>query len=402
MSYLEVLRLGLEALRMNPLRSGLTTLGIVIGVAAVILVVSIGSGAREVIVDEIRSLGSNLLIIEPHSTRAGGPGPRLLESDADGIAREIAGVELAVPTVHSNVQVVHADLNSATVLYGVGPGFLGARDWDVQTGRSFGNEDTGSKVVLLGQTVARTLFGDASPIGAVVRVQRIPFTVVGVLAAKGQTTSGKDQDDVVVAPIRTVMERFMGGSGAGSRSIDTMLVKVNEGLDIRFAEQEVRALLRERHHLQPHQDDDFSIRNLAEVLAIKEAAARALALVVAAIASVSLVVGGIGIMNITLVSVIERTREIGIRMAVGARRRDILTQFLVEAATLSGIGGLIGVPLGVAGAGAIAAVAHWPWVISLPVVALAVGFGIVIGGVFGYYPARRAAGLDPIEALRHD
>jgi putative ABC transport system permease protein len=223
-----------------------------------------------------------------------------------------------------------------------------------------------------------------------------------VLAAKGQTTSGKNQDDVVVAPIRTVMERFLGGSGAGSHGVDTMLVKVSEGLNMTQAEQEVRALLRERHHLQPHQDDDFSIKNLADVLAIKESAARVLALVVAAIASVSLLVGGIGIMNIMLVSVMERTREIGIRLAVGARERDILAQFLVEAATLSGIGALIGVPLGIVGAGAIAAAAHWPWVISLPVMALAVGFGVVIGVVFGYYPARRAAGLDPIEALRQD
>jgi putative ABC transport system permease protein len=404
MSYLEALRLGCEALRANPLRSALTTLGIVIGVAAVILVVSIGSGAREVVVDEIRSLGSNLLIVEPHAARAGSLGPAavLSESDADAIAQEIGGVELAVPTVHTGVQIVHGDLNSPTTLYGVGPGFLRARDWDVAIGRGFGEEDTGSKVVLLGETVARALFGDASPIGAVVRVQRIPFTVIGVLMAKGQTTSGKDEDDLVVAPIRTVQQRLMGRSGGGSNSIDTMLVKVAEGQSMAETEQEVRALLRERHHLQSHQDDDFSIRNLAEVLAIKESAARALALVVAAIASVSLVVGGIGIMNIMLVSVIERTREIGIRMAVGARQRDILAQFLVEAATLSGIGGLLGVLLGIAGAGAIAALAHWPWVISLQVVALAVGFGVAIGGAFGYYPARRAAGLDPIEALRHD
>jgi ABC-type antimicrobial peptide transport system permease subunit len=401
-SSLEALCLGLQALHANPLRSGLTTLGMVIGVAAVILVVSIGSGAREAVVNEIRSLGSNLLIIEPYSTQAGGPGARLSESDAESIAQEIAGIEVAVPTVHSNVQVVHGDLNSATTLYGVGSGFLRARDWDVEAGRGFGNEDTVGKFVLLGQTVARTLFGDTDPIGAVVRVQRIPFTVVGVLAAKGQTTSGKNQDDVVVAPIRTVMERFLGGSGAGSHGVDTMLVKVSEGLNMTQAEQEVRALLRERHHLQPHQDDDFSIKNLADVLAIKESAARVLALVVAAIASVSLLVGGIGIMNIMLVSVMERTREIGIRLAVGARERDILAQFLVEAATLSGIGALIGVPLGIVGAGAIAAAAHWPWVISLPVMALAVGFGVVIGVVFGYYPARRAAGLDPIEALRQD
>ena len=402
MSYLEALRLGFQALGANPLRSALTTLGIVIGVAALILVVSIGSGAREVVVSEIRSLGSNLLIVEPHATRAGSPGPGLSEGDADGIAQEIAGVELAVPTVHTGVQVVHGDLNWGTILYGVGSGFLRARDWDVESGRSFGDADTDSKVVLLGQTVAHTLFGDASPIGAVVRVQKIPFTVLGVLAGKGQTSSGKDQDDLVVAPIRTVMARFMGGSGARARSIDTMLIKVTQGLNMAQAEQEVRALLRERHHLQPHQDDDFSIRNLAEVLALKELAARALALVVAAVASVSLVVGGIGIMNIMLVSVIERTREIGIRMAVGARQRDILAQFLVEAATLSGIGGLIGVPLGIAGAWAIAAVAHWPLVISLRVAALAVSFGVAIGGVFGYYPARRAARLDPIVALRHD
>lgn len=384
------------------MRSGLTTLGIVIGVAAVILVVAIGSGAREVVVHEIRSLGSNLLVIEPHSTRTGDVGARLSESDAGAVADEIAGVELAVPSVHTGVRVVHGDLNSATTLHGVGPGFLRARNWDVGTGRSFGDQDTGSKVLLLGQTVARTLFGGADPIGVVVRVQKIPFTVIGVLDAKGQTSSGKDQDDLVVAPIRTVMERFMGGSAAGLPSVDTILVKVTEGLNMTQAEQEVRELLRERHHLQPHQDDDFRISNLAEVLAIKESAARALALVVAAVASVSLGVGGIGILNIMLVSVIERTREIGIRMAVGARQRDIMAQFLVEAATLSGISGLLGVPLGVLGAWAIAAFAHWPWVVSLRVVALAVGFGVGIGGVFGYYPARRAAGLDPIEALRHE
>jgi putative ABC transport system permease protein len=396
----------LDALRANLLRSALTMLGMVIGVAAVILVVAIGTGARELIVAQIRSLGSNLLIVEPHTAIT--PGQRrgtstLTEADAAAILQEVPSVQLAVPVIHGNVQLVSGDVSWLSVLYGTTDEFLTAHDWPIGSGRDFAPEEEhdAAKVALLGQSVAHMLFGDRDPVGSVIMVQRVPLTVIGVLTAKGQTSGGQDQDDVVMAPIRTVRTRVLGTGAVGS-GIDTLLVRVADGQSMSRAQTDVTRLLRQRHRLQDGQADDFRIKNLAEVQQLKEGSAQALATLVAAVASVSLLVGGIGIMNIMLVSVVERTREIGIRIAVGARRRDIRSQFLIEATTLSGIGGAVGVVLGIVGAGLLAALAGWPWIISLRALLLAVGFSVTVGIVFGFYPARHAAHLDPIEALRHE
>lgn len=408
MKFRDAFHSALGALRGNVMRSALTMLGIVIGVAAVILVVAIGSGAREVVVRQIRSLGSNLLVIDSLGTPVSGghgTGPKFLrDTDAAAIGREVPSVTASVPVLRGNVLAVRADANMLTTIWGATGDFLAARDWDLAEGRNFTSEElaAGSKVVLLGDSVARSLFGDADPVGEVIRIQRLPFTVVGLLESKGQTSSGRDQDDLIVAPLKTVRTRVLGINPAIPDRADSILIKAEDGADMTIVEQDVRTLLRELHRIDPEQEDDFTVKNLAEVLHIKEASASALASLVAAVASVSLIVGGIGIMNIMLVSVIERTREIGIRMAVGARRRDILAQFLVEAVTLSSIGGGIGLVLGIIGAGVTARLAHWPWIISPVAVLLAVGFSVSVGVLFGFYPARRAAWLDPIEALRHE
>ena len=409
MNYLDALRSAVDALRANPTRSFLTTLGVIIGVAAVILVVAIGAGARDLVVSRIRSLGSNLLVLEPGAVTAGGVhlaagGVRLTEDDVRSVAREVAGVQLAVPMVRGGVQVVHGGSNWSTALYGVGPGFLAARDWPLTSGRDFDPDEdvAGRDVALVGQTVAAKLFGTEDPVGQSIRAQGAVLTVVGVLAPKGQTTSGKDQDDTVVVPLRTAKARILGRGGIHWQAVDSALVKISEGYDLHATETAVRELLRDRHRLAAGQDDDFTVENLADVLQIKETSTRAFAALVAAIASVSLLVGGIGIMNIMLVSVLERVREIGIRMALGARQADIMIQFLIEAAALSLAGGGIGIAIGIAGAVGTAWLADWPVVISPQAVILAIGSSIAVGVAFGFYPARRAAALDPIEALRRE
>ncbi len=409
MSPVDAFASALEALRANALRSALTMLGIFIGVAAVIAMVAVGTGARETVLAQIRSLGANLIVVIPGNVTVGGvrlgSGARasLTQDDALALEREIDAVEAAAPTSRGQVQAVAGGANWSSWLLGVTPSFFVARDWDVAAGRGFEPEeyDRGAQVVLLGETVARMLFDDADPVGEAIRVRSVPFRVVGVLAPKGQTTGGQDQDDVIVAPLRAAQQRVLGVNRANARAVGSITVRVREGEDAGQAEEQVRTLLRQRHRLAAAQEDDFLLRNLADIAATRDASSRTLSLLLAAIATVSLLVGGIGIMNIMLVSVTERTREIGLRLAVGARPRDVLMQFLIEAATLSALGGVAGAALGFAAARALTRFAGWPTIVSPESIALAVGVSALVGIVFGFYPARRAAALDPIEALRH-
>jgi len=410
MDFLATLRVALAALRVNKLRSALTMLGIIIGVAAVIAMVGVGAGAQARVEDQIKSLGSNLIIVLSGTFSSGGvrmgSGTQQTITEEDGYAlqREIPSVEASAPQLRGSGQIVFGNSNWASSIIGVTPEYLVARGWPVSAGRPLeqSDVDAAAKVVLLGQTVARNLFGDSDPVGETVRVRRVPHEVIGVLDRKGQSMIGQDQDDVVLIPISTARKRVLGGNIAKSRNVNSISVKVKDGADLAVAEQEIRDLLRQRHRLQPNQEDDFFLRNLAEVLAAQEASSRVLAGLLAAIASVSLVVGGIGIMNIMLVSVTERTREIGLRMAVGARGRDILMQFLVEAVTLALIGGLIGIALGVAATLAVGHFAGWRTETDITAVVAAVLFAGAIGVFFGFYPARKAARLAPIDALRHE
>jgi putative ABC transport system permease protein len=410
MNLLALLRIALRALAINKLRSALTMLGIVIGVGAVIVMIAVGAGAQARVEEQIRALGSNLLLVMSGATTAGGvrlgfgSNFTLSEDDAAAINREIPDA-LAAPALRGSAQVVWGNSNWSTQIYGVTPEYLEAREWPLAAGRAFEPAEVSSagKVCLIGATVAKQLFGQTDPLDQVIRIKRVPFTVVGVLETKGQSLMGTDQDDLVLMPISTARTRVLGAANlARQRSVGTIWVKVAQGLDTRTVEEQVRGLLRQRHRVQPGADDDFSLRNLQEVMAAQEASSRVLALLLAAVASVSLLVGGIGIMNIMLVSVTERTREIGLRMAVGARTRDILGQFLVEAVTLSVIGGLVGVGLGIGTSAVIAKVAGWRIVISPEAIGLAVAFACAIGVFFGFYPARKAARLNPVEALRFE
>jgi putative ABC transport system permease protein len=403
-------QIALRALQVNKLRSGLTMLGIIIGVSAVIAMMAIGAGAREQIAAQIRSIGSNVIIILSGSTTSGGirvgSGSvlTLTEDDAAAIGWEVPAVEAAAPTMRGTGQVVFGNQNWSTVIQGATPEYLVVREWPVVSGRDIMPQDVdgAAKVVLLGQTVAWNLFGDADPVGEIIRIKKVPFTVVGLLAAKGQSAFGQDQDDIVIIPLSTAKRKVLGVSQANPRSVGAILIRAWEPEGMPEAVEQITALLRQRHRLQPWQEDDFTVRNLSEVFAAQEESARTMSLLLGAIASVSLLVGGIGIMNIMLVSVTERTREIGIRMAVGARERDILTQFLIEAVTLALIGGIIGITLGVGGSALLSLLAQWETLIAPQAILLAFLFSTVIGVFFGYYPARKAASLDPIEALRYE
>ncbi len=410
MNALASARIAVRALRVNKLRSILTMLGIIIGVAAVIAMVSVGSGAQARIAEQIQSLGSNMLVVLSGSINQGGvrmgSGSQLTitEEDAWAIQREVTGVHAAAPAMRGGGQVVWGNLNWSTTIQGATPEFFEARDWPVVVGQPFGQEavDGATKVALLGQTVARNLFADQDAVGQVIRIKKVPFTVVGVLDKKGQTTWGQDQDDLIVVPLTTAKRKLLGVSQANARSVNSISVRVRDDADIKEAEIQTRELLRQRHRLQPYQDDDFSIRNLAEIAEAQEASSRVMTVLLGAVASVSLFVGGIGIMNIMLVSVTERTREIGLRMAVGARGRDILAQFLVEAVTLSMIGGVIGVVVGIIVSSAIPYFAGWRTLISAEAIVVAFAFAAAVGIFFGFYPARKAAQLNPIEALRYE
>jgi putative ABC transport system permease protein len=404
------LRMATAALQTNRLRTALTALGVIIGVGAVVTMMAIGAGAQARVAEQIRSLGSNLIVVLSGSITASGvrlgSGSQLTitEDDARAIQRDVSSVEVAAPTMRGGVQVVFGNSNWSTALQGVTPEYFQARDWAVESGRALTQEDVdaAAKVVVLGQTVAENLFGGTDPVGQAVRIKAAPFIVVGVLTRKGQSTRGDDQDDTLIVPLSTAKKKVLGVSQANARSVGSILVKVADPARMGEAESEIRALLRERHHLQPSQEDDFATRNLSEILASQEAASRVLSLLLAAVAAVSLVVGGIGIMNIMLVSVTERTREIGLRRAVGARRRDILSQFLSEAVFVSLAGGVIGIGAGIVGSYAIGYAFQWSVLISWSAVLPAFLFAGAVGIFFGYYPAWKASRLKPIEALRYE
>jgi len=408
-SLLQVLRVAVRALLRNKMRSFLTTLGVIIGVSAVIAMVAIGEGAKARVEEAFASMGSNLLVVLSGTTSAsgahGGFGsmPTLTWDDLKAIRSEASAVRYASPQLRSNQQVISEDQNWATSINGVSPEYLLMRTWPVAMGSAFSQSDieAGSKVVLLGQTVVDKLFGsNADPTGQSVRIQKVPFQIIGVLARKGQSATGQDYDDAAFIPYTTFQAKIQGGLQkfiAGA----IMVSAVSSEATTR-AQNQIATLLRDRHHTPIGADDDFSIRNLTEMASAQQEGVKTLTTLLASIAAVSLIVGGIGIMNIMLVSVTERTREIGIRMAVGARPRDVLSQFLVEALALSIAGGIIGILLGLLAANRLAANFGWPILIRLDVILIAVGFSGLVGVVFGLYPARKASLLDPIDALRYE
>jgi putative ABC transport system permease protein len=410
MQILASIRIAFRALRVNTLRSALTMLGIIFGVAAVIVMVAVGSGATSQISAAIRSVGSNMIVILSGSVTSGGirlghgSALTLTEDDARAIALECPAVALVAPSMRGISQVVFGNVNWSTLIQGTVPEWLQIRDYEVQSGRAFTWRDVDgvAKVALVGQTVVRNLFGDTDPVGQIIRIKRVPFTVLGVLSPKGQSAMGQDQDDIIVIPLSTAKRKVLGVSQANASAVGVIAVQARGPTAMKEAEEQIVALLRQRHHLQPSQENDFDVRNITEAFAAQEQSARVMSLLLGAIASVSLLVGGIGIMNIMLVSVTERTREIGLRLAVGAKTRDILTQFLVEAVTLSIVGGLIGIALGIGTSFMISWLAKWSTLISGSAVLMAFAFSALVGVFFGYYPARKAAFLDPIEALRYE
>jgi putative ABC transport system permease protein len=410
MNMLAALRSALRALASNKLRSVLTMLGIIIGVGAVITMIAVGRGATERVQEQMKGLGSNIMLVLPGGVTQGGvrlgaqTGQHLTEEDVVAIAREIPEVQVAAPSMRTSAQVVAGNTNWSTSIFGTTNDHLEARDWPLAGGRAFESAEMqgSAKVAIIGQTVAQQLFGDADPLDQVIRVKKVPVTIVGLLEKKGQNSMGQDQDDVVIVPISTFRNRIQGGAAGRLKRVNAISVKVREGQDMKAAEEGIKELLRQRFKVQPGADDPFSIRNLTEILQAQEASSRVMTLLLAAVAGISLVIGGIGIMNIMLVSVTERTREIGLRMAVGARGKDILAQFLIEAVTLSLIGGAIGVLIGGLSTWAVGHFAGWQVSITTASILLAAGFSAFVGIFFGFYPARRASKLLPIQALRYE
>jgi putative ABC transport system permease protein len=399
------LRIAFRALRRNKLRSALTALGIIIGVGAVIAMVGIGNGAKAQVEAQIASLGQNVILIFSGSTTAsgirtgwGGAGTLKIE-DAEAIRREVPGVTAVSEEVPSTMQVAAGNQNWFTRVLGESADYFDIREWPLSSGAPFTPQDVRSsnKVCVIGSTTASQIYGNDDPVGQTLRIKNVPFTVVGVLSSKGLSAQGSDQDDIVVMPYSSAMKRVSGGT-----TLRTINVQVASAADLAPVQQQIISLLRQRHNIREGRDDDFTVRNQEEIAETATATTNVMTGLLGAIAGVSLVVGGIGIMNIMLVSVTERTREIGTRMAVGAHGRDILTQFLIEAVALSAVGGLLGIMLGIAASKVISAVKHWPSLISPTSIVVAVFVSALVGVFFGFYPARAASRLDPIDALRYE
>jgi putative ABC transport system permease protein len=409
MSVIETFRVAIRALLLNKVRSFLTALGIIIGVAAVIAMVAMGEGAKANVERAFAAMGTNLLVILPGATAiagaSGGSGtaPTLSWEDLHAIQTQVRSVRYAVPLLKVNQRLVSDQQNWMTSVQGTTPAYLYIRNWRVVRGQSFTKEDVdaGRNVVLLGQTVVESLFGEyANPVGQTIRIRNVPFVVAGVLEPKGQSTTGQDYDDVALIPVSTYQTRIQGGLAKFINGI--IVVSAISKTAAITAEIDLVELLKERHHIQPGAEHDFSVRNLSEVVDAQEEGTESMSALLAGIAAVSLLVGGIGIMNIMLVSVTERTKEIGLRMAIGARPRDVLLQFLVEALTLATTGGIIGIACGIIAAYRVAAHFHWPVLLREDVIAASVIVSGLFGVVFGLYPASRASRLDPIEALRYE
>ena len=401
------IKISLRALKVNKIRSSLTILGIIIGVGSVITMLAVGKGASQKISSQIESMGSNLIMVLSGTTTAGGlrmgagTQPTLSLADSEAIKKECPAVSDVAPDLSGTAQVVYGNQNWSTLVRGTTPGFLNVRDWSLAAGRPFTDQDVKSatKVCLLGQSVVENLFGD-DPVGRIVRIKKLPFTVIGVLTRKGQSPTGQDQDDVIFIPVTTAQKKLFGTAFPGMVRIIT--VKAKSAEDLGAAEKQIAELLRQRHRIGPKQDDDFTVRNLTQMMQAQEQATRVMTLLLGAIASVSLLVGGIGIMNIMLVSVTERTREIGIRMAIGAKTWDIRLQFIIEALILSLIGGVTGIVIGIAGSKILSMLAGWQTIVSPLSIILAFGFSGLVGIFFGFYPAYKASLLNPVEALRYE
>ncbi|MGE4635203.1 MAG: ABC transporter permease [Arenicellales bacterium] len=398
------------SLRANKLRTALTTLGIIIGVSAVIAMVGVGKGAQLRIAETIQGLGENVLFVRNGTSVAGGvrgganSKVSLTETDAAAIIAGAPSILIAAPTLRATGQVIFGNTNWFSTIYGVGDAYLQARDWQIENGRTFSaNEERSSaKVAIVGETIIDQLFSGQDPVGETIRIDRIPFRVIGTIRAKGESSWGRDHDDVVFVPLSAARSRLDVGKRYRGNLVRDITLKARSADLLEAAEQEVTDLLRERHRIRPGAPDDFYVRNVAQYLKARAESERTMSLLLAAVAGISLLVGGIGIMNIMLVSVTERTREVGLRMAVGARRIDILVQFVTEAMAVSLIGGAIGVALGLGGLLTAARFGDWPVVISPLSAVIAMGFAALIGVVFGYYPAHKASRLDPIVALRRE
>lgn len=402
------LKISVRALRVNKMRSALTMLGVIIGVGAVIAMLAVGKGASMELQKQISSIGSNLIMVVPGSTTAGGvrmgSGTRstLTMADADAILNDSPAVSEVAPVLSGTAQIVFGNLNWATGVTGTTPSMLTVRDWSLSAGRSLNEQDvkSASKVCLLGQTVVDNLFGAIDPVGQIIRIKKIPFKVVGILNIKGQTPLGQDQDDTVFVPVTTAQKKLFGTSIPGMVRI--IIVKAKDKGSLAAAENQINNLLRQRHRIGPREEDDFTVRNITQYMEMAEQASKVMAILLGSIASVSLLVGGIGIMNIMLVSVTERTREIGIRMAVGAKTWDIRFQFMIEALMLSFIGGITGIGVGILVSNILANTAGWNTVVEINSIILAFCFSGLVGVLFGYYPAHKASLLEPIEALRYE